>query len=41
VKIPVVFDETVALDGKLAGYVAIARRKDDTWFAGQIALKRR
>jgi alpha-glucosidase len=33
-KVPTVFDETIALDGKVGEYVAIARRKDDTWFVG-------
>lgn len=33
-KIPTTFDETVALDGKVGEYVAIARRKGDTWYAG-------
>ncbi|GAB3641023.1 glycoside hydrolase family 97 protein [Spirosoma arcticum] len=33
-KIPAAFDETVALDGKVAEYVALARRKGDTWFVG-------
>lgn len=33
-KIPTTFDETVALDGKVAEYVAIARRKEDTWYVG-------
>ena len=33
-KIPAAFDETVALDGKVAEYVAVARRKGDTWFVG-------
>lgn len=33
-KIPTTFDETVPLDGKVAEYVAIARRKADTWFVG-------
>lgn len=33
-KVPTTFDETVALDGKVAEYVAIARRKGDTWFVG-------
>ncbi len=32
--IPTVFDETVPLDGKVAEYVAIARRKGSTWYAG-------
>ena len=30
--IPTVFDETVALDGKVAEFTAIARRKDNTWY---------
>ena len=33
-KVPTVFDETVALDGKVGDYAAIARRKNDTWYAG-------
>lgn len=33
-KVPTVFDETIALDGKVSEYVAIARRKGDTWYAG-------
>jgi len=33
-KVPTIFDETVPLDGKVAEYVAIARRKGDTWFVG-------
>jgi alpha-glucosidase len=33
-KVPTVFDETVALDGKVGEYVAIARRKNDTWYVG-------
>jgi alpha-glucosidase len=33
-KIPTVFDETVALDGRVGEYAAIARRKGDTWFVG-------
>ncbi len=32
--IPTVFDETVALDGKVGEYVAIARKKDKTWYIG-------
>jgi alpha-glucosidase len=32
--IPTVFDETVALDGKVGEYVAIARRKGSDWFVG-------
>jgi alpha-glucosidase len=33
-KVPTVFDETVALEGKVGEYVAIARRKRDTWYVG-------
>jgi alpha-glucosidase len=33
-KLPTVFDETVALDGKVGEYIAIARRKGDTWYIG-------
>lgn len=33
-KIPTTFDETVALDGKVGEYIAMARRKDDTWYIG-------
>jgi alpha-glucosidase len=33
-QIPTTFDATVPLDGKVAEYVAVARRKGDTWFAG-------
>ncbi len=32
--VPTVFDETVALDGKTGEYAAIARRKDNIWYAG-------
>ena len=31
-KIPTVFDETVALDGKVGEFVVMARRKGDDWF---------
>ena len=34
VKVPVTFDETVPLDGKVGEYVALAHRKGDTWFVG-------
>ncbi len=34
VKVPVTFDETVPMDGKVGEYVALARRKGDTWFVG-------
>jgi alpha-glucosidase len=33
-KVPTVFDETVALDGKVGEYVALARRIGDTWYVG-------
>lgn len=33
-QIPTTFDETIALDGKVGEYVAIARRKGDIWFVG-------
>ncbi|WP_276367657.1 glycoside hydrolase family 97 protein [Chryseolinea sp. H1M3-3] len=33
-KFPTVYDETVALDGKVGEYVALARRKADTWYVG-------
>ncbi|HET6568224.1 MAG TPA: glycoside hydrolase family 97 protein [Rhodothermales bacterium] len=32
--VPTVFDETVALDGEVGEYVALARRKGDTWYVG-------
>lgn len=34
VKVPVTFDETVPLDGKVGEYVALARKKGDAWFVG-------
>jgi alpha-glucosidase len=34
VKVPTTFDETVPLDGKVGEYVALARRKGDTWYIG-------
>jgi alpha-glucosidase len=36
-KIPTTFDETVPLDGKVGEYVAVARRKNDTWFTGAMS----
>lgn len=33
-QIPTTFDETVALDGKVSQYAAIARKKGNTWFIG-------
>ncbi|HEX8426828.1 glycoside hydrolase family 97 protein [Hymenobacter sp.] len=37
VKVPVTFDETVPLDGKVGEYVALARRKADTWYVGAMS----
>lgn len=34
--LPTVFDETVALDGKVGEYAVIARRKGNTWYIGGI-----
>jgi len=33
-KVPTTFDETVPLDGKVGEYLALARKKGDTWFVG-------
>ena len=33
-EVPTVWDETKALDGKVADYIVIARRKDNTWYVG-------
>lgn len=33
-RIPTVWDETIALHAKVADYVAIARRRGDTWYVG-------
>ena len=33
-KVPTVFDETVAIDGAVGDFVAIARKKNDVWYAG-------
>lgn len=35
-EIPTVWDETIALDGKLGEYVIIARRSGDRWYVGGI-----
>ena len=35
-KIPTVWDETIALDGKVGEYVIIARRSGDRWYIGGI-----
>jgi alpha-glucosidase len=34
--VPTTFDETVALDGKVGEWLALARRKGDTWFVGAL-----
>ena len=34
--VPTVWDETVALDGAVAEYIAIARRSADTWYVGAL-----
>lgn len=31
-KVPTTFEETVALDSKIAEYITVARRKGDTWY---------
>ena len=33
-KMPTTFDETIALDGKVGEFAALARRKGTTWFVG-------
>ena len=33
-KVPTVWEETVALDGKVGDYIVIARRKGNTWYIG-------
>jgi len=35
--IPNTFDETVALDGKVGEYAAIARKRKDTWYVGAMS----
>jgi len=35
-KTPTTFDETVALDGEVGKFVAIARKKENTWYIGAI-----
>ena len=35
--VPTVFDETVALDGKVGEFVSIARRKGTTWYVGSMS----
>ena len=34
--VPTVWDETVALDGKIGEYVVMARRKGDVWYIGAL-----
>jgi len=36
-KVPTTTDETVALDGKVGEFAAIARKKGDTWFVGAMS----
>lgn len=36
-KVPTTFDETVPLDGKIGEFVALARRKGDTWFVSAMS----
>jgi len=33
-KVPTVFDATVPLDGRVGEYLAVAKRKGDTWYVG-------
>ena len=35
--VPTVFDKTVALDGRVGEYVALARQKGDTWYVGALS----
>ena len=35
-RIPTVWDETIALDGKIGEYVVMARRKGDVWYIGAL-----
>ena len=34
--VPTVWDETVALEGKVGEYVAVARRSDEVWYVGAL-----
>ena len=36
-KIPTIFDETVAMDGRVGEYAVIARRKAGTWYVGAMS----
>lgn len=33
-RVPTIFDETFPLDGKVGEFVAVARKKDETWYVG-------
>jgi len=35
--VPTTFDETVAIDGKVGEYVALARRKGDVWYVAAMS----
>jgi len=35
-QVPVTWDETVTLDGKIGEYIVLARRKGDTWYLGAL-----
>jgi len=35
--VPVTFDETIPLEGKVGEYVALARKNGDTWYAGAMS----
>lgn len=35
-KVPTTFDETVALDGEIAEYITLARRKGNTWYVASM-----
>lgn len=34
--VPTVWDETIALNGEIAKYITIARKKDDVWYVGSL-----
>jgi len=36
-RVPVTFDETIPLDGKVGEYVALTRKKGDTWYVGAMS----
>jgi alpha-glucosidase len=36
-QIPTTYDETVALDGKVGEFAALARKKGDTWYVGAMS----